>query len=72
LHSAKTLQVILDPLLPYRDPIRDLLACGYLEFQVSDSQSYYFKPKIDASKIIEEEKRMRAEDASRLGAQVAK
>lgn len=63
LHSAKTLQVVLDPLLPYRDPIRDLLHSGFLEFQISDSQAYYFKPKADASRIIDEDKRLRSEEA---------
>jgi hypothetical protein len=64
LHSANTLQVVIDPLLPYRDPIRDLLHSGYLEFQISDSQAYYFKAKADASRIIEEEKRLRNREVS--------
>ena len=59
LHSANTLQVVIDPLLPYRDPVRDMLNTGYLEFQITDSQAYFFKPKNDASKIIEEEKRLK-------------
>ena len=59
LHSASTLQVVIDPLLPYRDPVRDLLNTGCLELQITDSQAYFFKPKNDASKIIDEEKRLK-------------
>lgn len=60
LHSSNTLQVVIDSLLPYRDPIRDMFNTGYLEFQIVDSQAYFFKPKNDASKIIEEDKRLKA------------
>ena len=62
LHSSKTLEVVIDPLLPYRDPLRDLIQAGYLEFQISASQAYYFKPKAQATLIIEEERRSRAEE----------
>ena len=60
LHSSNTLQVIIDSLLPYRDPIRDMFNTGHLEFQIIDSQAYFFKTKNDASKIIEEDKRLKA------------
>lgn len=59
LHSSNTLQVVIDSLLPYRDPIRDIFNTGYLEFQITDSQAYFFKPKNDASKIIDEDKRLK-------------
>lgn len=61
LHSSKTLQVILDPLLPYRDPVRELMTLGYLEFQISDSQAYYFKSMQDANTITEAERAAKAE-----------
>ncbi len=66
LHSSKTLEVVIDPLLPYRDPIRDLVHSGSLEFQISSSQSYFFKSKADATHIFEEERKQhRAEAAAR-------
>jgi len=56
LHSAQELQILLDPLAPLRDPIRELLKDGYLCWQLFPSQSYYFKSLEDAEAIRERDR----------------
>lgn len=59
LHSSHSLHILLDPLAPLRDPIRELLKDGYLCWQLHPSQSYYFKSLEEAEAIRQRDRMIR-------------
>lgn len=52
LHSSNRLQVLIDPMSPYRSPIDALSKDGVLTLALLPSHVYYFKPKSEVIRDV--------------------
>lgn len=67
-HSAKHRVIIFDPLLPYRDCIKELIKDRSLFWNLIPSQSYFFKSQADSMAIFEQEKLEARQEQEKLEA----
>lgn len=57
LHCASKKLIVFDPMAPFRDPVREFYSKKHFLWSIFPSQSYYFKP-IDEFSRVESELRL--------------